>query len=230
MKIKMKMPSFILGIFITLLSAHSYSQSIAIPTGVSASDGTSNSYVTVKWDSVSGATSYDITRCTTTAVSSCNATAKGKTGSSYNATSGTVGTTYYYRVRACNSSGCSSWSNFDTGYKGNNDQLSENYDYSGLWLASTGAVAGVNINENDTITVLIADRDTFDLDIWELLRGTLFGNSAYVYTWVGHAKSTYYIEFTSRITAKATLVSCVADIGYICRYPDGSVFTASKIN
>jgi hypothetical protein len=97
----------------------------SIPTGVSASDGTSSSYVTVKWNSVSGATKYDITRCTSTSVYSCNATAKGKTGTSYNATSGTVGTTYYYRVRACNSAGCSDWSNYDTGYKGSSGSSSK---------------------------------------------------------------------------------------------------------
>jgi len=86
------------------------------PTGISASDGTSSNYVTVRWNSVSGATSYDITRCTTTAVTSCNATARGKTGTSYNAGSGAADTTYYYRVRACNNNGCSAWSDYDTGY------------------------------------------------------------------------------------------------------------------
>jgi len=232
MKYRTKIISTILGILLSLISAHSYPQTTAIPNGVSASDGASSNYVTVRWNSVSGATSYNISRCLTTSTSSssCVATARGKTGTSYNATSGTVGTTYYYRVRACNSNGCSAYSSYDTGYKGNNNQLSDNSDYSGLWVTSSGALASVNINEDNTISLLIADRDTLGLDTWELVTGILIGNSAYVDTLVARGEITYYIEFTSSITAKATLISCLAEIGYICRYPNGTVFTASKIN
>jgi len=230
MKYRTKIISTIFGILLSLISAHSYPQNTAIPTGISASDGASSNYVTVRWNNVSGATSYDITRCTTTAVTSCSATARGKTGTSYNAGSGAAGTTYYYRVRACNSNGCSAYSSYDTGYKGNNNQLSDNSDYSGLWVTSSGALASININEDNSISLLIADRDTLGLDIWELVTGILIGNSAYVDTLVGRAEATYYIEFTSSITAKATLISCLAEFGYTCRYRNGTVFTASKIN
>lgn len=74
-----------------------------IPSGVVAACG--NNKITVSWSAVTGASTYDIYRSTTTG------TAGTKVGSSittsYVDTAGTVGATYFYTVKAVNSTGAS---------------------------------------------------------------------------------------------------------------------------
>ena len=91
------------------------------PTGVTASDGTYTNKVVVSWNSSSGATSYRVYRCTSTSTASCGSSLSSPTGTSYSDTGGTPGTTYYYRVKACNSSGCSGYSSYNTGYRATED-------------------------------------------------------------------------------------------------------------
>ena len=75
-----------------------------VPGGVSAS--AANSQVTVSWGAVSGATSYNIYRSTTSGGEGTSVFATS--GSSpYTNTGSTNGTTYYYKVSAVNSSGTS---------------------------------------------------------------------------------------------------------------------------
>ena len=86
------------------------------PTGVSASDGTYTSDVTISWSAVSGATSYEVYRYTSS--SSSYASYLGSTSNTYYYdTSATPGKTYYYWVKAVNSAGSSSFSSYDTGYR-----------------------------------------------------------------------------------------------------------------
>lgn len=87
------------------------------PTGVLASDGDTTSYVSVSWDSSSGATSYQLYRCTSSSTSSCGSAIYSGSSLSYNDTGATAETTYYYRVNASNSGGTSEYSSYDTGYK-----------------------------------------------------------------------------------------------------------------
>ena len=88
------------------------------PSTPSASDGTYTDKVRISWSSVSGANSYIIYRST-----SANGTYSQATSSSspYYDTSATIGTTYYYRLKACSGSSgtgiCSDYSNYDTGYR-----------------------------------------------------------------------------------------------------------------
>lgn len=66
--------------------------------------------ITLDWDSVATATSYELFRSTSTAANG-NEIYSGDT-LRYTDTNATVGITYYYRVKACNADGCSSLSNY----------------------------------------------------------------------------------------------------------------------
>jgi beta-glucanase (GH16 family) len=80
------------------------------PTGVLATNGSTPTDVEVTWNTSSGATSYDVWRSTVASTSSATDIAPGITGTSFDDTSVTVGTTYFYWVVASNSSGGSSYS------------------------------------------------------------------------------------------------------------------------
>ncbi len=86
----------------------------------SASNGTYASKVRVTWSHVSGTTSYKVYRCTSSATSSCGS---GYTDSAspYDDTQASPGVTYYYRVKACNSAGCSEHSSQNSGYRAVSD-------------------------------------------------------------------------------------------------------------
>ena len=73
----------------------------AAPTNVSAWCG--NMKVSVLWTAVTGAISYDVYRSTTTGVA--GTLLGSSTTTSYVDTTGTLGTTYYYTVKAVNSIG-----------------------------------------------------------------------------------------------------------------------------
>ncbi|MCG3126217.1 MAG: hypothetical protein CHACPFDD_01047 [Phycisphaerae bacterium] len=84
----------------------------AAPTGVSASDRTSCTYVLVSWNAVSGATSYSIWRKPS---GGSFAQLGTDTASPYTDSTATPGTTYYYAVKAVKSCGSSDLSAADTG-------------------------------------------------------------------------------------------------------------------
>ncbi len=71
------------------------------PTSVAADCG--NQKITVSWSAVTGASSYNVYRSTSAGVT--GTLAGSSTTTSYVDTSGTVGATYYYTVKAVNSSG-----------------------------------------------------------------------------------------------------------------------------
>ena len=76
---------------------------VAAPTDVSATAG--NGKVTISWNTVSGATSYNIYWSTTAGVTKTNGTKITNATSPYSHTGRTNGTTYYYIVTAVNTSG-----------------------------------------------------------------------------------------------------------------------------
>ena len=89
-------------------------QGLSFPTGVTASDGSYTDKVQVSWTASTGATSYQVYRNTSNA--SSGATQIGTpTATSYNDTTATPGTTYYYFVEACSTAGCSNFSSSDSG-------------------------------------------------------------------------------------------------------------------
>ncbi len=76
-----------------------------VPTGVAATAG--DQQVTVSWQSVSGAASYEVAYGTAAGALTNEVTASG---TSTTITGLTNGTTYYFEVRAVNSHGSSAWS------------------------------------------------------------------------------------------------------------------------
>lgn len=81
----------------------------AAPTGLTATPGTNQ--VTLSWNAVTGATAgYDVFRGTTAGGEGGTAIATGITATTYVDNSATAGSTYYYKVEACNNA-CSAQSN-----------------------------------------------------------------------------------------------------------------------
>jgi fibronectin type 3 domain-containing protein len=81
----------------------------AAPTGLTATAGRKR--VTLAWNAVSGATSYNVLRNTTGSTTSYTAVATGVTSSSFNDLGLTPGVAYYYVVQAVNAAGASPNSN-----------------------------------------------------------------------------------------------------------------------
>jgi len=77
-------------------------------TGVVATAGTGQ--VTVSWNAVSGATSYQLYRTANSGSEPATPSVTGITGTTFTDTGLNPGTTYYYRVVAVNSSGASGYS------------------------------------------------------------------------------------------------------------------------
>lgn len=90
---------------------------LACPTGIAATDGTSASYVQVTWVGVSGATHYRVAQATSPTGTRTDL-GTWQTETTYDDTSATVGTTYYYFVRSATSSGGANVSGYSTGDTG----------------------------------------------------------------------------------------------------------------
>lgn len=86
-----------------------------IPAGVSATDG-DEGLVTISWSAASGADSYSVWRAATDDSGSATMLASGLTGTSYDDTTATPSTAYYYFVKATNAYGTSGFSTSDSGY------------------------------------------------------------------------------------------------------------------
>ena len=87
----------------------------SIPTNVIATNGTYIDRVGITWNVVSGATYYEVYRASSSTGSKSKLASP--TGTSHDDYSATVGTTYYYWVKACNTYGCSDYSSYNTGYR-----------------------------------------------------------------------------------------------------------------
>lgn len=87
----------------------------AAPTGVSATDGTLTTGVTVTWNAATGATSYQVVRNTSDSTS--GATDLGTQSSGFDDTTADPGVLYYYFVRAYNGSAYGAYSTSDSGYR-----------------------------------------------------------------------------------------------------------------
>ncbi|MBB1093057.1 trypsin-like peptidase domain-containing protein [Rhodopseudomonas palustris] len=88
----------------------------AIPLNVFASDGSYTGKVRVSWEAVNSATSYQVFRCTSSSINTCG-NGYVTSNSTYDDYSARIRTRYYYRVKACNTAGCSDYSDYNTGYK-----------------------------------------------------------------------------------------------------------------
>lgn len=138
----------------------------AAPTGVSASDGTYSDRVQVTWNSVSGATSYEVWRRQppTDAVR----IAENVTATSYGDTTAVAGEFYNYRIKAVNAAGTSPLSDMDTGHRrvaGGVGFVADDYDgdghadiavfypYNGAWY--------IRLADGGSETVSLGDANSF---------------------------------------------------------------------
>ncbi|MFC1461385.1 Ig-like domain-containing protein [Verrucomicrobiota bacterium] len=144
---------------------------ISIPANVSASDGTYTDKVRVTWDSVEGATAYEIWRNTTSEPLEAYCIASDHTSLSYDDTSASVGQDYYYWIKAKNSLGTSAFSGSDSGWRrsaastgdANNDMdgdglldLTVYQEDTGYWytlLSASGTIASQNFGEPGYVPV-----------------------------------------------------------------------------
>jgi len=87
-----------------------------VPSGLSATDGAFLDKVTIAWNTVSGATHYELYRSTSASGTYSMIRNTGRT--SYDDTDVDTCKLYWYKVKACNASGCSRLSSSDFGFAG----------------------------------------------------------------------------------------------------------------
>jgi fibronectin type 3 domain-containing protein len=87
------------------------------PTNLSASDGTYLDRVEVKWAASTGATSYTVYRATSLNSWAAKTVLGTTSGTSFDDRAAVPKTTYYYYVKASNTSGTSNFSSYDAGYR-----------------------------------------------------------------------------------------------------------------
>ena len=100
----------------TSVSGYASSTTLPVPENISASDGTEADKVVVSWDEVDAASSYLVYRGDSEA-GPYVFKAEVETAT-WTDTAVEVGTTYWYKVRACTVSGCGPFSSADSGYGG----------------------------------------------------------------------------------------------------------------
>jgi len=125
------------------------------PTGVVASDGTLSGKVQITWTAATTATSYDVYRADMPAWTGTTPKriASSVSDISYDDTSATSGSRYYYWVKSRNSGGASKYSMFDAGYWGTMGAIPA---VPTNVSASDGTVSGkVNITWDATANTLI---------------------------------------------------------------------------
>lgn len=86
------------------------------PSDVSATKGSYQDKVRIAWTAVSGASSYEVWRGTSSDTNLASKFTTYPTSGVYDDTNATAGTLYYYWVKSRNQSGVSGFSAYDTGY------------------------------------------------------------------------------------------------------------------
>lgn len=146
---------------------------LTAPTGVSASDGTSSTGITVSWTAVTGAASYQVYRSTT--YNGTYSAVGGLTAStSYSDTDAglTVSTNYYYEVRAYASGYYSDYSTYNAGYKG--------------LPTVTGLTASTNLTSN---AVKLAWTAVSGATGYQIYRSSTYNGT---YDYLGYTSATIY--------------------------------------
>ncbi len=102
-------------IFSAPSTADSGWRSTLAPTGVAATDGTHTDKVAITWNAVTGATSYTVLRATSSG--GTYSSIGTPSGTSFNDTTASIGTTYWYKVRSESSNGSGGTSSSDSGWR-----------------------------------------------------------------------------------------------------------------
>ena len=157
---------------------------LATVTGVSASDGSSTSYVTVNWSDISSETSYTVWR--NTANDSSSATDLTPTGLAantvtYNDSTATAGQQYYYWVRGSNSTSASQgdFSASDGGY------------------VKMATVSGVSATSSDSTKVRVSWSDITGETGYTVRRHTADASGSASVIATTAANATYYDDMTA---------------------------------
>jgi len=110
-----------------------------VPSGLSASDGTYTDRVRVSWSPADGASNYTLYRSDSSGSIGSSLTTTG--GTSYDDTTAVSGYKYYYyRVKACNTLGCSAISGYDSGWRATSSSACSGSSYTGSLSAGNGAL------------------------------------------------------------------------------------------
>ena len=137
------------------------------PTGVSATQGTSSDRITLNWSAVTGATSYEVWRSTSTS-SSTATRIDTVTTPGYADTSAVAGTTYYYWIKAVNLAGPSDVSTRISGYRLKIP--------TGLTISGESSVkAGMSTTYTATATYNDGSNKAV-LPIWTISEGATYGS------------------------------------------------------
>ena len=150
------------------------------PSGVTATQGTSSDRISLNWSAVTGATSYEVWRSTSTSSSTATRIDTVATPG-YADTSAVAGTTYYYWITAVNLAGASTVSTRISGYRLKIPTcLTINGDASVRAGGSATYTATATYNDGSTQTVT---------PTWSLSSGSSYGsiNSSGVFTAIGTA-------------------------------------------
>ena len=120
------------------------------PSGVSASDDTYTDKVRVTWSASTGATYYKVFRATSSG--GMYSQIGTPSGTTFDDTTATAGTTYWYKVKGCVSVGCSSYSNYDSGRRATGSGTDEDtvglYDpATSRWFLKADNAAGGSITK-----------------------------------------------------------------------------------
>jgi alpha-tubulin suppressor-like RCC1 family protein len=152
----------------------------AVPTGLAASVGTVVNAVRLSWNPTVGAARYEIWRSSSNDLSSATLLASGMPSAIYYDRTVTVGTTYYYWIKAVNQAG--------TGGAGNGSS-----GYGVPWIAPAIVAAPAdqtaNIGEHTTFTVAASGDPVASLQWQRAPAGTA--------TWSNLTESSTYVGVTS---------------------------------
>ncbi len=157
------------------------------PTAVKASATT----ITVSWNGVSGATSYEVYSDTSSIGSFSSKVATVNSGTTYTDTA-PRGATYYYKVKACNASGCSSFSVVSAGVNLPGAVSKPNAPSKPTAVKASATTITVSWSAKTGATSYEVHRDTSGGGAFSSKVGTV--NSGTSYTDTAPRGSTYYYK------------------------------------
>ena len=157
---------------------------LVAPVITRASDGAFDDHVEISWKAVGGAIDYQVFRCLDRG-NTCGPPIASPKATRFDDPTGKPKQVYYYRVRACTTTGCSKFSIADPGYRGNEVKLTASDaadgDVFGRAVAISGDRAIVGAYGNDDYGNNTGSAYVFELDpsgVWIQQRKLLASDAA----------------------------------------------------